>query len=242
MKPHFSSPSVEAPQVVDSFSLLEDVAAREYNQVHQEQIVPTVQPHVTFQEIPEVQVVEQIQEQIVEPIEVLPQERVQLHTAIQIMDVPVLHIQEQSAGTVNSQFPITAVEASQVVDSYSLSEEFAAPAEVTTLNTSCTSTSSCAPVLDVAHATVPLDTSPACQATGRASCAYVYRALSFVLFLLIAEKNRLSFVYVLAMYTAIQTALFQYTLGRSTNSVMDSDDSLSYTVPIVDFTVTLQGT
>ena len=38
---------------------------------------------------------------------------------------------------------------------------------------------------------VPPDTSPACQATGRASCAYVCRALSFVLFLPLAEKNRL---------------------------------------------------
>ena len=28
-------------------------------------------------------------------------------------------------------------------------------------------------------------------------------------------------------------ALSQYTLGRSTDSVMDSDDNLSYTVPIV---------
>ena len=72
-----------------------------------------------------------------------------------IMHVPFPHIQEQSASTVNSQFPITAVEASQVVDSFSLSEEFAAPAEVTTLDTSCTSTSSCAPMRDVAHATLP---------------------------------------------------------------------------------------
>ena len=42
----------------------------------------------------------------------------------------------------NSQFPITVVEASQVVDSYSLSEEFAAPDEETTFNTSSTSNSS----------------------------------------------------------------------------------------------------
>ena len=56
------------------------------------------------------------------------------------------------------------------------------------------------------------------------------------------RKKRLSFVYVLAMYMAIQTAFFQYALGRSTNSVMDSDDSLSYTVPIVGSTVILQST
>ena len=39
-----------------------------------------------------------------------------------------------------------------------------------------------------------------------------------------------SFVYVLALYMAIQTALFLYASERSTGSVMDSDDSLSYTV------------
>ena len=43
-----------------------------------------------------------------------------------------------------------------------------------------------------------------------ASCAFLCRALSFVLFLLLAEKN------------LIQTVLFQYILGCSTNSVMDS--------------------
>ena len=86
---------------------------------------------------------EWIQEQIVETIEVLPQER-----AKQIVHVPIPKIQEQSAvtGSVNPQFPVTAVDASQVVGSFSLSEEFAAPAEVTTLNTSSTSTSSSAPV------------------------------------------------------------------------------------------------
>ena len=93
-----------------------------------------MQEQVIVQEIPRVFVVERIQEQIVEPIEVLPQERVQQHSAIQITHVPVPQIQEQSAvtGLVNTQFPITAVEA----------EEFAALAEATTLNTSSTSTSS----------------------------------------------------------------------------------------------------
>ena len=56
------------------------------------------------------------------------------------------------------------------------------------------------------------------------------------------REKPLSFIYVLAMCMAIQTALFQYTWGRSTNSVMDSDDNLSYTVPSVDFIVTLQST
>ena len=62
-----------APQVVDSFPLLEDVAAREYNQVHHEQLVATVQPYVPFHEFPEVQVAERIQEQIVKTIDVTPQ-------------------------------------------------------------------------------------------------------------------------------------------------------------------------
>ena len=49
---------------------------------------------------------------------------------------------EQSAVPVNSQFSITAVETSEVVDSYSLSEKFAALDEVTTFNTSSTLTRS----------------------------------------------------------------------------------------------------
>ena len=39
-----------------------------------------------------------------------------------------------------TQFPVTVVEASQAIGSFSLSEEFAAPAHVTTHNTSSTST------------------------------------------------------------------------------------------------------
>ena len=66
------------------FPLLEDVAAHEYNQDHQERIVATVQPHVIFKEIPELQVVKRIQEQIFGHSEVLPQERVEQHTAKQI--------------------------------------------------------------------------------------------------------------------------------------------------------------
>ena len=97
VNPHFSTSAVEVPQVAVSFPLSDDFAAPMYNQVHQEQIVATVQPHAIVQKIPEVPVVERIQEQIVEPIEVLPQERVQLHTAIQIVHVPVPQIQEQSA-------------------------------------------------------------------------------------------------------------------------------------------------
>ena len=144
--PQISSAAVEIPQVVGSFPLSEDFAAPVYNQVHQEQIVATVQPRVIVQEIPELPVVEWIQEQVAETIDVIPQEDVKQHPTN--CALPVSQIQEQSAvtGSVNSQFPITAVEASQVVGSFSLSEEFAAPAEVTTLNTSSTSTSSAAPV------------------------------------------------------------------------------------------------
>ena len=76
-----------------------------YNQVHQQQIgakettkntveIPTV--HVSALEIPEVQIVERIQEQIVVIIEVGPQEPVQQRTVEQIGDVPVPQIQEQN--------------------------------------------------------------------------------------------------------------------------------------------------
>ena len=47
------------------------------NQVLQEQIVATVQPHDRFQERSEVQVVERIQEQIVEPIQAPLQQHAQ---------------------------------------------------------------------------------------------------------------------------------------------------------------------
>ena len=67
---------------------------------------------------------ERIQEQMVEPIEVLPHELVQQHTAKEIMHVPVPQIQEQSA--------VTGLATSQFL--------------VTTLNTSSTSTRSSAPV------------------------------------------------------------------------------------------------
>ena len=77
---------------------------------------------------------------------------------------------------------------------------------------------------------------------GLASPTLSWVPLSFVLPLLVAEKNHLSFVYVLAMNMAIQTALFLYASGRSTDSVMDSDDRLPYFVPIVGLTVTLQST
>ena len=61
----------QAPQVVDSFPPLEEFVAPMCNQVLQEQIVATVRTHVLFQDIQVVQFVERIQEQIVEPIDVL---------------------------------------------------------------------------------------------------------------------------------------------------------------------------
>ena len=83
----------QVPQFVDSFPPLKEFVAPMCNQVLQEQIVATVQPHVRFQEIPEIQVVERIQEQIVEPIEAPLQEHVQLHTALQIsLSCPVLAV------------------------------------------------------------------------------------------------------------------------------------------------------
>ena len=81
------------------------------------------------QEIPEVRVVEWIQEQIVETIEVIPQERVKQRTTQQIEYVPVSQIQEQSTvtGLVNPQISITDDETPQVVGSFLLSEDRAAP-------------------------------------------------------------------------------------------------------------------
>ena len=122
----------QAPQIIDPLLLLEDVAA---------QIDATVQQHVIFQEIPQVQVMGRIQEQIVEPIEVLPHERVQQFTVEQIVHLLVPQTQEQCVVTelANRPISITAVE---FVDSFSVSEDVATLADVTTLNTSSTSTSS----------------------------------------------------------------------------------------------------
>ena len=50
----------QVPQVVDSFPHLQEFVAPMCNQVLQEQIVATVQPHVRFQKIPEIQVAERI--------------------------------------------------------------------------------------------------------------------------------------------------------------------------------------
>ena len=75
----------------------------------------------------------------------LPHERVQQFTAEHLVHMPVPQTQEQSAVTdsVNPPISITAVE---VVDSFSVSEEVATLVDMTTLNTSSTSTNSSAPV------------------------------------------------------------------------------------------------
>ena len=85
---------------------LEEFAASVVSQVHQEQIVagetcqnivenPTVQERVIVQKIPEVQVVERIQEQILETIKTVPKERVQQRTVENIVDVSVRRVQAQ---------------------------------------------------------------------------------------------------------------------------------------------------
>ena len=63
--------------------------------------IPTVQLIVL--ELPEVQIVERIQEQTVVIIKVGPQERVQQRTVEQIWDVPVPQIQEQIEEVVTNE-------------------------------------------------------------------------------------------------------------------------------------------
>ena len=122
VNPQISTSAVKISQVVDPFPLSDDFAAPMYNQVHQGQTVATVQSHVIIREPPQVPVGEWIQEQFVETIEVLPQERVDQHTAKQIVHVPIHQSQEQSADVVTPQFRITA-EASKVIGSFSLSRK-----------------------------------------------------------------------------------------------------------------------
>ena len=125
--PQFSS------QVVGSLPPLDEFDAPVYSQIHQEQIVAGM---TIAQEIPEVPVVERIQEQKLEPIEVLPQARVIVQ---EIPEVPLVErIQEQNVETIDvipqeravpdlvSPQISTSVEASQVVGSIPPLEDFAA--------------------------------------------------------------------------------------------------------------------
>ena len=159
MYPQFSSTAVELPstQVVGSLPPSEEFDAPVYNQIHQEQIDagmttqhrsenPAVQDQVIVQEI--LEVVQRTQERILDHIEVLPLERVQQHTAKQIVHVPVSHIQEQSAvhDSVNPQISTTSFGALQVQVAERIQEQIVGTIDVIpqgtqkTLNTSSTST------------------------------------------------------------------------------------------------------
>ena len=152
-----------SPQVVGSLPALEEFDAPVYNRIHQEQIGagmttqhrienPAVQDQVIVQEIPEV--VDRIQERILDLIEVLPHERVQQHTASQIVHMPVPQIQKLSAvpDLMNPQISTTSLVASQVQVAERIQEQIVETVDVTpqasqmVLNTSSTSTSSSAPV------------------------------------------------------------------------------------------------
>ena len=123
MYPQLSSTAVDlfSPQIVGSLLPLEEFDAPVCNPFHQEQVVagmttqhmignPDVQDQVIVQDVPGV--VERIQERILDPIEVFPLERVQHHTSLQIMHMPVPQTQEQSAVTdlVNPPISIAADE------------------------------------------------------------------------------------------------------------------------------------
>ena len=99
-------PQASASQVIGSLPRLDVSAAPVYHQVRQEQIAAgettrnivensTVQEQVIVPEIPELQVMERIQAQIVESIKEVPQERVQQRTVEQIMHAPAPQTQEQ---------------------------------------------------------------------------------------------------------------------------------------------------
>ena len=105
VSPQLCSTAVEAsvPQVVGSLPPFEEFTEPVHNQVHQEQIVtgemtqnivenPAMQDQVIVQDIPEV--VERIQERILDPVEVLPHERVQQFNAEHIVHMPVPQTQE----------------------------------------------------------------------------------------------------------------------------------------------------
>ena len=91
------SPGESCPSFCPSFSLPNEAITGLVNPQFSITADDTSQVEVVVQEIPEVQVVELIQEQIVEPIEAPLQEHVQLHTAIQIVHVPVLKSRRSSS-------------------------------------------------------------------------------------------------------------------------------------------------
>ena len=87
-------PAVSYPSFFPSFDQINEAFTGLVNLHFSITADETSQMPVVVQEIPEVQVVERIQEQIVEPVEMPLQEHVHLHTAIQIVHVPVPQIQE----------------------------------------------------------------------------------------------------------------------------------------------------
>ena len=102
-------PQASASQVIGSLPRLDESAAPVYHEVRQEQIAAgettrnivensTLQEQVTFQENPEVQVMERIQARIVETIEEVAQECVQQRIVGQIVLVPLPQVQEQVIG------------------------------------------------------------------------------------------------------------------------------------------------
>ena len=88
------SPAISYPSFFPSFSQLDEAITGLVKPQFSITADETSQVPVVVQEIPEVQLVHRIQEQSVEPIEAPLQEHVQLHTAIQIVHLPVPRIHE----------------------------------------------------------------------------------------------------------------------------------------------------
>ena len=86
------SPAVSYPSFFPSFGQINEVITGLVNPQFSITADETSQMPVAVEEIPEVQVVELIQEPIVDPIEAPLQEHVQLHTAIQNVHVSVPRI------------------------------------------------------------------------------------------------------------------------------------------------------
>ena len=128
MNPRISTTSVEASQVVGSFSLLEDFPV--YNQVQSGTDRYSSTGASCRSRNSRGSGCGGYRNELLSPPKCFHRSVCNCTPQYNCARAQSPQIQEQSAVTVNSQFPVTAVEASQVVDSFSLSEEFAAPAEV----------------------------------------------------------------------------------------------------------------
>ena len=91
------SPAVSYPSFFPSFDEINEAISCVVNLQFPITADETSRMLVVVQEIPEVQFMERIQEQIVDPIEAPLQEHVQLHTAVQIEHVPVPQIQNSTS-------------------------------------------------------------------------------------------------------------------------------------------------